>query len=83
MANTFREIVELWPSPDALAEDIGAKFETVRKWRQRDNIPAEWWLPVIDAAKARNLVLTSDQFAAIAARKIEISRETHAVEAAE
>lgn len=77
MANSFREVVDLWSSPDALAQDIGAKVETVRKWRQRDSIPAEWWLAVIAAARKREAVLTAGEMAEMAARR------TEPVEAAE
>lgn len=68
MAQSFREIIGLWPSPDALAGELGAKVETVRKWRQRDSIPADWWLSVIEAGKTRGQALTSEQFAVIASR---------------
>lgn len=68
MAQTFRDIIELWPSPDALAGELGAKAETVRKWRQRESIPAEWWVPVIEAGKAHGKDLSAEQFAAIASR---------------
>lgn len=73
MVQSFRHIIGLWPSPDALAVDIGAKVETVRKWRQRDSIPADRWLAVIDAAKARGEIISSDDMAALAARSPEIA----------
>ena len=68
MAQSFREIIKLWPTPDALAGEIGAKPETVRKWRQRDSIPAEWWLPVIEAGNTAGKDLSAEQFTAIASR---------------
>lgn len=68
MTQTFRDIIDLWPSPDALAGEVGSKAETVRKWRQRDSIPAEWWLPVIEAGKTHGHDLTTDAFAGLAAR---------------
>jgi hypothetical protein len=68
MTQSFRDIIDLWPSPDALAGEVGSKAETVRKWRQRDSIPAEWWLPVIEAGKARGHALTADTLAALAGR---------------
>lgn len=73
MANTFRDIIGLWPSPDALATELGAKPETVRKWRQRDSIPAEWWFRVLEAAKGRGSDLTADDMASLAARKVPTS----------
>ena len=68
MVRSFRDIIGLFGSPDALAAEIGAKAETVRKWRQRNSIPAEWWLPVIKAAHARGRILTADEMTIIAAR---------------
>jgi uncharacterized protein YjcR len=68
MAQSFREIIGLWDSPETLATELGAKVETVRKWRQRNNIPAEWWASIIEAAKARGQSLTADQMTALAAR---------------
>lgn len=68
MAQSFRDIIDLWPSPDALAGDVGAKAETVRKWRQRDSIPAEWWLPVIEAGRKQGHEVTADLFTQLAGR---------------
>ena len=69
MANSFRDIIGLWPSPDALAAELGAKADTVRKWRQRDSIPAEWWMPLIEAAKARSVALSAAEMATLAVRR--------------
>ena len=69
MASSFRDIIGLWPSPDALAAELGAKAETVRKWRQRDSIPAEWWMPLIDVARARSVDLSAAEMATLAARR--------------
>ncbi|MGI9489064.1 MAG: carph-isopro domain-containing protein [Geminicoccaceae bacterium] len=51
--NSYREILSLWRRPSELAEDIGAKANTVSKWGQRDFIPPEWWNDVESAAKRR------------------------------
>ena len=69
MAKSFTEIVELWPSADAMAVELGAKVETVRKWRQRDSIPAEWWLLVVRGARRHGHDLSVDALATLAARK--------------
>ena len=45
--NSFRALIELWETREAMAADIGAKPSTVSKWWQRDSIPAEWWSPVL------------------------------------
>lgn len=69
MIATFRDVVALWPTPDALAEEIGAGVSAARKWPQRDNIPAEWWLPILGTEKARSVGLTAETLAELAARK--------------
>ena len=68
MAQSFRDVIELFGTPDALAGELGAKAETVRKWRQRNSIPAEWWLPVIEAGARAGKDLSAEQFASIASR---------------
>lgn len=69
MITTFRDVVALWPSPDALAAEIGAGTAAVRKWPQRDNIPAEWWLPILKTGKAQKAGLTADALAGLASRE--------------
>jgi hypothetical protein len=69
MVSSFREVVALWGSPDALAADIGAGIAAARKWPQRDNIPAEWWLPILQTEVARGAGLTAEVLTALAARE--------------
>jgi hypothetical protein len=59
-----REIIELWPSARELASDLGKNYETVRKWRFRNNIPADYWMPIIDAGKKRRIRVTLESLAA-------------------
>ncbi len=70
MAQTFRDIIAFWPSPDALAAELGAKPETVRKWRQRNRIPANRWLAVIRAAKKGGVDLTAEEMAGLTERRL-------------
>lgn len=65
---TFKDVIGRWPSPDILAERIGAKPETVRKWRQRNSIPAEWWTRIIEVAREERIRITAEQLADMAAR---------------
>ena len=65
MVQRFSDVIALWGSPDELAVAVGAKVETVRKWRQRDRIPPEWWQRIIHAANARGNPLTADEMAAM------------------
>ena len=51
--NTFKEVIKQWPNYDALASDLGVSYATVTKWYERQNIPAEYWIALIGAARAR------------------------------
>lgn len=68
MVSSFRDVVGLWPSPDALAAEIGAGIAAVRKWPQRDNVPAEWWAPIVRTDVARSAGVTAEMLADLAAR---------------
>jgi hypothetical protein len=69
--DSFRSIIELWPSPsaDSMALEIGAGIPAVRKWYQRDRIPAEWWLAVLASEPAKYAGVTAETLAALAARE--------------
>lgn len=49
----FRSILVKWPSLETLASDVDATEAAVRKWHQRNTIPADYWVSVELAAKAR------------------------------
>jgi hypothetical protein len=68
MSKTFREVISLWPSIEAMAEDVGAKEPAVRKWQQRDRIPADYWFSVAGAANRRGETISVEKLAEIAAR---------------
>ena len=68
MFETFRDVIDLWATPDVLAGEINARVETVRKWRQRDSIPAEWWLSIISRPTAINAHVSLEIMARLAAR---------------
>ncbi len=69
MISAFRDVVALWPTPDALADEIGAGVAAVRKWPQRDNIPAEWWVAILATDKAKLAGVTAELLAELAARE--------------
>lgn len=58
MVKTHKEIIDLWPSGQALAADLDEKYDTVMKWGYRGNIPAEKWQGVVCAAESRGLDVT-------------------------
>ena len=65
---SFRSIIDLWPSADAMAGEIGAGVAAVRKWSQRDRIPAEWWSAVLATPRVRQARVTAELMALLAAR---------------
>jgi hypothetical protein len=60
----FREITYLWPSPAALAEDLGVSIHAVRKYRMVGHIDARHWPRLLDAAAKRGIPLTADDLIA-------------------
>jgi hypothetical protein len=68
---SFRSIIELWDSRDAMAADVGAGgWSVVSKWWQRDNIPAEWWSAVLATEKAVAAGVSADLLTRLAAREV-------------
>jgi hypothetical protein len=66
---TFRDIIALWGSAEALATDLRTSGVTVRAWRNRDSIPGGWWTLIVDAAAARGIQGVSLEVLARAAQK--------------
>jgi hypothetical protein len=66
--NSFRELIELWPSREGMAADIGAKSSAVSKWWQRDSVPAEWWAPILSTDVAVKSRLRPEALIELAAR---------------
>lgn len=52
---TFADIIDLWPSIEALADDIGAPYERVRAWRHRSSVRAVHFAAIAAAAEKRGL----------------------------
>ena len=69
--SSFRELIELWETREAMAADIGAKASAVSKWWQRDSIPAEWWAPVLATAIASRSKIKPETLVKLAARTSE------------
>jgi hypothetical protein len=68
MITSFKDIVNLWPTPDAMAAELGAGVETARKWRARNSIPADWWMRVLASRKAIEAGVTAELMTQLAAR---------------
>lgn len=68
---SFRKLIDLWDSREAMASDIGAKAYVVSKWWQRKSVPAEWWSPILATDVAAKAGVTAETFVALAARNPE------------
>jgi hypothetical protein len=53
----IQDIIELWPSRQVLADDLGLKVVVVHRWHKREGIPAVYDLRLLDAACRRNIPL--------------------------
>jgi uncharacterized protein YjcR len=67
MMESFADVIARWPSIDDLAADLDQKPDTVRKWKQRRNIPADYWLDLIRSARKRRISLDERTLVRIAA----------------
>lgn len=87
MTDSFRAVIDLWETDtragaEALAESIPTTPGRVRKWRQRDSIPGDWWHHVAAAAKRDGKPVTLELLARLAARPLPGAELTKPVEAA-
>ena len=64
---SFRALIELWGTREAMASDIGVKSSAVSKWWQRDSIPAEWWSPILATDIATKKKLRAETLIELAA----------------
>lgn len=64
---TFRDIINAWPSRAEFAADMQEPIGTVHKWFQRDSIPSDRDLGLVAAARERGLGLTLEAIAGIRA----------------
>lgn len=47
---TFKDVIQRWKSAEDLARELGEKGVTVRQWGNRNSIPPEKWLGIVQAA---------------------------------
>ena len=67
---SYAALIALWPSTADLARDLSEPYDTVKRWRQRDSIPARAHRDVIRAAHERGLhQITCELMDEIAARR--------------
>lgn len=59
----MEQVLRIWPTVKALADDLGVKYTTVHSWVRRGRIPAAYDLALLRASRARGHVLTLEQLA--------------------
>ncbi|MFC3071512.1 hypothetical protein [Shinella pollutisoli] len=52
---THADIINLWPSLTAFAQDLGVPYVTAKAMRRRGSIPATYWVRLVDHAERRGL----------------------------
>jgi hypothetical protein len=62
---SFQDVFSIWRSATRLAIAVEVSPETVWKWKQRDSIPAEYWLRLKRAAREQGVALSCDDLAKI------------------
>lgn len=67
MPATFPEVIDLWPSINEFAAEMGVHINTVRNWHTRGRIPAKYWTGIIECAKRREIRITPSLLTQIAA----------------
>ncbi len=65
---SFRAVIGLWPSAEAMAAEIGAGPFAARKWATRNRIPDDWWSAVLASPTAQAAGVTADLLVELAAR---------------
>jgi len=66
--DSFKDIINRWPSPSVLAKDLGLPAGHVIKWRSRNNIPSKHWAALMRVKTKRRVKLTLAEMAAIKER---------------
>jgi hypothetical protein len=55
----FREIISWWKYTNDLAKDLGVPDSTVRQWKVRNSIPADFWSALCETTTAERNQLTA------------------------
>jgi hypothetical protein len=72
--SSFRDVIGLWDSQVKMGADIGARPPLISKWRERDNIPSEWWERILATETARAAGVTAELLTRLAAKQLEEAR---------
>lgn len=71
----FSDVCARWPGGrEALAKALRVRDQRVRKWHERDNIPAEFWADIVAAARVAGVAgIDTDTLATIASQRRNLS----------
>lgn len=67
--SSFKSIIELWPTREAMAAALGEDSRLISKWWQRDKIPAERWARILALPTVVDAGLTAEHLIRLAARR--------------
>lgn len=67
---THQDIINLWPSLNEFAGDIGVAYGTAKAMRRRGSIPARYWDKMIAKASDRKISGVSYKSLAVSIAKI-------------
>lgn len=71
---TFKDVLQRWRPLEKLAQELGERGVTVRQWGNRNSIPPEHWLSIVQVAERYGFNdITIDLLARIAASGGELS----------
>jgi hypothetical protein len=73
----IRDIFTLWPTNKDFGLDIGAKADTVRKWKKAGRIPQAFWQPVIEAVALHGHTITAADLLAFSAPMKQRGKPAH------
>lgn len=71
MINSVADLIDLWPEPKVanFAKDIDVTTEHAAAMKRRDSVPARHWEALVAATARRNIPITFETLAALAARR--------------
>lgn len=69
MSMTHSDVIDLWNSIAAFAEDVGVAYGTAKAMRRRNSIPPEYWIVVVQKATGRGISAVSLEVLASAVAK--------------
>ena len=63
------EVFDWWDTLPQMADDIGTSHGRVKKWRQRERIPDEYWQDLMSAARRKGKKLSADDLLVMHSRR--------------